>query len=74
MTSSDATVPFTAIPGRIMDFEHSLAISFSIWQNPPPPCVQKGITVFPVKLFCLRKLTTGGANVLNQLGVPINIV
>lgn len=33
-TSSDATAPFTARPGRIMAFEHSLAISFSIWQNP----------------------------------------
>src|SRR5574344_911399 len=74
MTSSDMTVPFTAMPGSIIDFGHSFAISFAIWPNPPPPCVQKGIIVLPVKSFSLRKLITGGAKVLNQLGDPINTV
>src|SRR5574344_646417 len=73
VTSSDVTVPVTAIPGSIFDFGHSFAISFAIWPNPPPPCVQKGMIVLPVKSFSLRKLITGGAKVLNQLGDPINI-
>lgn len=60
VTSFDSTAPFIAIPGRIIDFEHSLAISFSIWQNPPPPWVQKGITV--LLFLTLNSLYFGKAN------------
>lgn len=36
--------------------------------------VQKGITVFPLKLFSLTKLSTGQAAIPHQIGQPINTV
>ena len=48
----------------------SALMSAGMWPSPPPPLVTKGMMILLVKSFSARKVATGGAMVLNQLGVP----
>lgn len=54
-----------------MEFLHSFLISSIIIPKPPPPWVQNGIIVLPSKFALRKKVRTGGAKVLSQLGEPI---
>ena len=48
-------------PSSTLAFGHALATSAKKFHAPPPPCVQKGASVFPASLFASRKVATGGA-------------
>lgn len=73
-TSLKVYVPFTASPGITREAPHSLWYSSIMFPNPPPPCVQNGMIVLPLKSVALKNESTGGANVLSQLGDPIKTV
>ena len=74
-TSLKVYVPFTASPGITREAATlPTGTPQSMFPNPPPPCVQNGMTVLPLKSVALKNESTGGANVLSQLGDPIKTV
>src|SRR5690606_8304112 len=67
---SRSTPTLVVNPSNILLLEQSCFMVSKLLPMPYPAFVLKGMTVFPARLYCFRKLFIGGGSCIPQVGKP----